>query len=371
MASIKESRTTVASLSGERRRANWDLHLKRRAEVNMFSHDHRLHPRVPQPTSFDGVKPSFVEWSQEVITFLAVTDYHELILLLSAGLKENLEPKKQKKTSSFNFFCDALCFLQLQETQTSWSEKACGLQTQIQAQSLDWRLGVKWLISSQGHRNPERSHCSSRSCHLWNGMLRNQRMSFSKTITGWSRMERISKYEALNGEKITDTVKITLALQNVRGNLAPSALRGHKFILFSSTTSTTQPPLRLKTSIGSRMSIRRRMMFFKTGKGKGQEPKGPQKGKGSKDPQAISSLRRANRKGEERPSRKAKVNEPLGAGIKAKVGIRSRVIKRATKVKMEKARSLVKYMEDWTSNLSCWWISSQQPQQGNQDQQHS
>ena len=54
-------------------------------------------------------------------------------------------------------------------------------------------------------------------------------------------LELISKYEALSGEKITDRVKITLALQNIRGNPAQSLnvnisdLRGHRFIPFSST----------------------------------------------------------------------------------------------------------------------------------------
>ena len=50
----------------------------------MFAHDHRI-PRVPQPTSFDGVKPSFLEWSEEVSAYLAVTNYDEFILLLSAA----------------------------------------------------------------------------------------------------------------------------------------------------------------------------------------------------------------------------------------------------------------------------------------------
>ena len=58
---------------------------KEGAEANMFAHDRRLNPRVPQPTSFDGVKPSFMEWSDEVIAFLAVTDYQEFILLLTAA----------------------------------------------------------------------------------------------------------------------------------------------------------------------------------------------------------------------------------------------------------------------------------------------
>ena len=50
----------------------------------MFAHDHRLNPRVPQPTSCDGVK-SFMEWSEEVIAFLAVTDYQEFTPLLTAA----------------------------------------------------------------------------------------------------------------------------------------------------------------------------------------------------------------------------------------------------------------------------------------------
>ena len=35
-------------------------------------------------------------------------------------------------------------------------------------------------------------------------------------------LELISRYEAISSDKITDTVKITLALQNVKGNLAQS-----------------------------------------------------------------------------------------------------------------------------------------------------
>ena len=50
----------------------------------MLAHDHRLNPRF-QPTSFDGTKPSFMEWSEEVIAFLAVTDYQKFIPLLTAA----------------------------------------------------------------------------------------------------------------------------------------------------------------------------------------------------------------------------------------------------------------------------------------------
>ena len=44
----------------------------------MFRSWSSLNLRVPQPTSFDGIKPSFMEWSE------ATTDYQEFIPLLTA-----------------------------------------------------------------------------------------------------------------------------------------------------------------------------------------------------------------------------------------------------------------------------------------------
>ena len=51
----------------------------------MFAHDHGLNPSVPQPTSFDGIKPSFMQWSEEIIIFLAVADYQKFIPLFTAA----------------------------------------------------------------------------------------------------------------------------------------------------------------------------------------------------------------------------------------------------------------------------------------------
>ena len=51
----------------------------------MFSHDHRLNPRILSPTSFDGMKPPLMGWSKEVTVFLAITDYQEFIPFLSAA----------------------------------------------------------------------------------------------------------------------------------------------------------------------------------------------------------------------------------------------------------------------------------------------
>ena len=101
-------------------------------------------------------------------------------------------------------------------------------------------------------------------------------------------LELISKYEAISSEKITDTVKITLALQNVKGNLAQS-------LNVSISDSSTWPqvhallinyfnnavPVDLKPIYQFDQSEKTEINSFKKGKSKGQKSKG-QKGKGSK-----------------------------------------------------------------------------------------
>ena len=83
------SKATITSSSGgeeeKKERFKWNHHLKKGTEINMFSHDHRLNLRIPHPTSFDGVKPSFMGWSEEVIALLALTDNQELIPLIAAA----------------------------------------------------------------------------------------------------------------------------------------------------------------------------------------------------------------------------------------------------------------------------------------------
>ena len=68
-------------------------------------------------------------------------------------------------------------------------------------------------------KNPGRYHFSSRKHVTCRVECREVKGCHSATLH-WP--ELIPKYEALNSEKISDTVKITLALQNVRGNLAQS-----------------------------------------------------------------------------------------------------------------------------------------------------
>ena len=52
--------------------------------IKMFTNDPKYHPRLPSPTSFDGVKPLYVEWSEELLTYLSVTDYQEFVPILQA-----------------------------------------------------------------------------------------------------------------------------------------------------------------------------------------------------------------------------------------------------------------------------------------------
>ena len=90
---IIKSQMTITSSSREGKILRWNHHLKEKREMKMFSHDHKFNLCVPQPTTFDRAKPSFIEWSEEEIAFLAVTDPQDLIPLLSAAasLKDVVE----------------------------------------------------------------------------------------------------------------------------------------------------------------------------------------------------------------------------------------------------------------------------------------
>ena len=74
----------ITSSSGEEERSHWSSKLQKESDIKMFSSDPKLNPRLPSPTTFDGVKPSYVEWSEEILTFLSVTDYQEFVPVLQA-----------------------------------------------------------------------------------------------------------------------------------------------------------------------------------------------------------------------------------------------------------------------------------------------
>ena len=73
----------ITSSSGEKVKHLWSQ-IQKELDIKMFSSDPKLNPRLPSPTSFDGVKPSYVEWSEEILTFLSVTDYQEFVPILQA-----------------------------------------------------------------------------------------------------------------------------------------------------------------------------------------------------------------------------------------------------------------------------------------------
>ena len=50
----------------------------------MITHDLKFNPRLPSPMSFDRVKPSYVEWSEELLTRLSITDYQKFVPILHA-----------------------------------------------------------------------------------------------------------------------------------------------------------------------------------------------------------------------------------------------------------------------------------------------
>ena len=228
-------------------------------------------PRLPSPTSFDGVKPSYVEWSEVVLTFLSVTDYHEFVPILQAVaghkdvitkkvfiegvLSELVEEIKDKNldleavTSGARVVDDQDAEVTQRRNQSSRrKEKFKGAHThenrqfsQVCSASLNIRRS-KHHHSSHHENVKLRLGCSHRprnlassGCHLCRfssdssshtpqadhdsiGMESRKSPNVLQMYHHW--LERISKYESLSSEKIASNIKITLALQNVRGPLA-------------------------------------------------------------------------------------------------------------------------------------------------------
>ena len=249
------TKTTITSLSGEERKFKWDFLLQEGADINMLAHDHRV-PRVPQPTSFDGVKPSFLEWSEEVIAYLAVTDYHEFIPILSAAaaskeviekdvmfkgiLSENIEnldkvtaqklKKEQDKVKAQNAN-KPQDVQDLTKEITVIQEEIDKLNSKLEQKKsallkADFFLRYTLLHATSGYPNvmvrrimktsdsdsgavtgleiwrqmsihfagsAKTRTVSNRSCHLWSGMQRSQRTSFSSIITGWNSSQSMRR----------------------------------------------------------------------------------------------------------------------------------------------------------------------------------
>ena len=239
----------------------------------MFINDPKLNPRLPSPTSFNGVKPSYVEWSEEVLTYLSVTDFQEFVPILHAvsghkdvitkkvfiervlsDIVENIKEKnldleavasgarviddqdavaevikgeiktlKEKKVSRESTLMKADNFLKCVLLHSMSGDPNIMVRRIMRASSSDsdvvtglefWRqMAVTYAGSAQTRVvtllkqimtptewNPGKSPNVLQMYHHW--------------------LELISKYESLSSEKIASSIKITLALQNVRGPLA-------------------------------------------------------------------------------------------------------------------------------------------------------
>ena len=79
------TRRLITSSSGEAKETpHWSSKLQEESDIKMFTNDPELNPRLLSPTSFDGVKPSHVRRSEELLTYLPVTEYQEFVPILQA-----------------------------------------------------------------------------------------------------------------------------------------------------------------------------------------------------------------------------------------------------------------------------------------------
>ena len=151
-------------------------------------------------------------------------------------------------------------------------------------------------------------------------------------------LELISKYESLSSEKIASSIKITLALQNVRGPLA-NALSlninekstGNEVHTLPINYFNNSIPSDTKEihqfDISSKVSKKDSVsQVGKKGKGKSKKSKRQSKGKGSPQNQNQKGKGKAKGQSKERLNQKEKVNGPhgqvnLGHGIRIKIKV--------------------------------------------------
>ena len=358
----------ITSSSGEEDR-RWSSRLQDEPDIKMFSSDPKLNPRLPSPTTFDGVKPSYVEWSEEILTFLSVTDYQEFVPVLQAvighkdvitkkifiegvlseiieeikklnqdleavssgarvvddqdaeveRLKGEIKTLEEKKDSRVLTLLRADNFLRyvllhstsgdpnvmvrrIMRTTSSDSEIVAGLEIWRQmavtyAGSAQTRV-VTLLkqIMTPSEWNPEKSSNVLQQYHHW--------------------LELISKYESLSSEKIAPSIKITLALQNVRGPLANALSLSitekstwndiHNLLInYFNNSITTDSKEIYQFDISGKVSKEDSMnQVGKKGKGTSKKSKGHSKGKGSSQNQPQK--RKGKSKGQSKGKTKSK-----------------------------------------------------------------
>ena len=262
----------ITSSSGEKEKNLWISKIQEEPDIKMFSNDPKLNPRLPSPTSFDGVKPSYVEWSEEVLIFLSVTNYQEFVPILQAvtGHKDIITKKV--------FIEGILSELveEIKDKNTELEEATSGVRvvddqdTEIEKIKEEMKVLEKMkdsrgltLMKADNFLRYVLLHSTSGDPNIMVRRIMRTSSSDSEVVTGleiWSQMavtyagsaqtrvvtllkqimtpsewnpekssnvlqmyhhwlELISKYESLSSEKIASSIKITLALQNVRGPL--------------------------------------------------------------------------------------------------------------------------------------------------------
>ena len=294
---------------------------------------------------------------EEVIVYLAVTDYHEFIPLLSATaaskdviekdvtfkgiLSENIEnldkvtAQRLKKEQDKVKAQDANRPQDVQDLTkeiTAIQEEIDKLNSKLEQKKsallkADFFLRYTLLLATSGDpnvivrrimRTSDSDSGAVTGLEIWRqmsihfaGSAKTPTVSILKQIMSpveWNAekskdviqqyyhgLELISKYVAISSEKITDTVKITLALQNVKGTLAQS-------LNVSISDSTTWPqvhallinyfnnavPVNLKPIYQFDQSEKTEINSFKKGKAKVKNQK-DKKGKGSKGSSSFQS----------------------------------------------------------------------------------
>ena len=219
-------------------------------------------------------------------------------------------------------FYVTLFFMRLQGIQMSWSGGSRVPHIQIQAQSLEWKFGVKWLISLQDHQkqdslSAQADHVACRvecwevkGCHSailslvwahlkvwssqwWEGVRHNQNHLGSSECQRQSSSSSECQYQ-----RDYDMVSSSCSSHQLLQQCGPHRDKSHLSIQH------------LRQERGGQLCRERQRPKIKSTS---------KKGRGQKDRQAVWSLRKANQKEKGRPSQRAKVNAPLGHGITIRV----------------------------------------------------
>ena len=263
----------IISSSGEKR-PHWTSKLQKESDIMLFPNDPKFNPRARSPTSFDGGKPSYVEWSEDLLTYLSITDYQEFTpifqavtghkdviakkIFIQGVLTETVDEITNKELKKEALTAGARGELEPDQVETLNNEISALNEKKVSRESRRTRadnfLRHVLLRSTSGHPNimvRRVTRTSGSDSDVVTGLEIWRQMAVTcagsaqtwvvtllkqiKTPTEWNLerspnvlqmyhhwLELISKRESLSSEKIASSIRITLALDNVRGLLALS-----------------------------------------------------------------------------------------------------------------------------------------------------